>query len=99
MYENNISSASLSLSAAKSITGDDIKLSERLYIPSRKLRGFVSGKVGQKDGADYIVGNYYAINLSSTLPQILPNYQNVDVATFFDLANVWGVDDPSLVIQ
>ena len=97
LYENNISSASLSLSAAKSITGDDIKLSERLYIPSRKLRGFVSGKVGPKDGADYIGGNYYAIlNLSSTLPQILPNYQNVDVATFFDLANVWGVDDPSL---
>ena len=61
LYENNISSASLSLSAAKSITGDDIKLSERLYIPSRKLRGFVSGKVGPKDGADYIGGNYYAI--------------------------------------
>ena len=39
LYENNVTSLSLSLSAATSVTGDDIKLSERLTIPSRKLRG------------------------------------------------------------
>ncbi len=97
LYENNISSFSLSLSAANSITGDDIKLSERLYIPQNKLRGFTKGKIGPKDGEDYIGGNYYAImNFSSTLPQILPNTQNIDVATFIDIANLWGVDDSSL---
>ncbi len=97
LYENNISSLSLSLSSAKSLTGDDIKLSERLYIPSKKLRGFVRGKVGPKDGSDYIGGNYYAIiNLSSSLPQVLPNSQNIDIGTFLDIANIWGVDDKSL---
>ena len=97
LYEDNISSISLSLSSANSITDDDIKLSERLYIPGKKLRGFVRGRVGPKDGADFIGGNYYAVmNFSSTLPQILPNFQNVDFATFVDVANLWGVDDNSL---
>jgi len=97
LYENNISTMSLSLSSAKSITNDDVKLSERLYIPGKKLRGFVRGRVGPKDGADFIGGNYYAImNFSSTLPQILPNTQNIDFATFIDIANLWGVDDNSL---
>ena len=97
LYENNISTIALSLSSANSLTGDDVKLSERLYIPSKKLRGFVRGKVGPKDGSDYVGGNYYAIiNLSSTLPQVLPNFQNVDIGTFLDVANLWGVDDKSL---
>ena len=97
LYENNISSISLSLSSANSITGDDVKLSERLYIPQKKLRGFVRGKVGPKDGEDYIGGNYYAvINLSSTLPQVLSNNQNIDIGTFLDIGNIWGVDDSSL---
>ena len=68
-----------------------------MYIPQSKLRGFTKGKIGPKDGEDYIGGNYYAImNFSSTLPQILPNTQNIDVATFIDIANLWGVDDSSL---
>ncbi len=97
LYENNISTVSLSLSSANSLTGDDVKLSERLYIPSKKLRGFVRGKVGPKDGSDYVGGNYYAIiNLSSSLPQVLPNFQNIDIGTFLDVANLWGVDDKSL---
>ena len=57
----------------------------------------MTGKVGPKDGSDYIGGNYYAImNFSSTLPQILPNSQNIDIATFLDIANLWGVDDNAL---
>ena len=97
LFENNISTFSLSLSSSNSLTGDDIKLSERLYIPKRKLRGFVSGKVGPKDGSDFIGGNYYAVmNLSSTLPQVLPNMQNIEVGTYIDVANLWGVDDDLL---
>ena len=38
------------LKISNSIKGDDIKLSERLFIPSRRLRGFERGKVGPKDG-------------------------------------------------
>ena len=97
LYEENISSIALTLGSSHSVTGDDIKLSERLYVPQRKLRGFERGKVGPKDGNDYIGGNYYAIlNFTSTLPQVFPNAQNVDFVTFLDLANLWGVDDKTL---
>tara|TARA_B100000427_G_scaffold131179_1_gene109138 strand:- start:288 stop:1259 length:972 start_codon:yes stop_codon:yes gene_type:complete len=97
LYEDNISSMSISLSSANSLTGDDVKLSERLFVPQSKLRGFVSGKIGPKDGDDYIGGNYYAVmNFNSTLPQILPNFQEIEIISFLDIANLWGVDDKSL---
>ncbi len=98
LYENNVSTIGFSLKGSTSITDKDIKLSERLYIPSNKLRGFVRGKVGPKDGDDYIGGNYItSLNFSSTLPQILSNLQNVDFLIFFDAANVWGVDYDSTI--
>ncbi len=98
LYENNVTKFSFFGKAASSITGDDIKLSERIYLPGSRLRGFESGKVGPKDGSDFIGGNYASsINISSTLPQVLPNAQNLDVSMFFDAGNVWGVDyDSSL---
>ena len=98
LYENNISSFSLLLKSATSITGDDVKLTERLSIPSNRLRGFERGKVGPRDGADYIGGNYLsAINFQSTIPALFNNSQNLDAIIFLDAANVWGVDyDSSL---
>ena len=30
------------------------------------------------------------------MPQILPNNQNIDLGTFLDIGNIWGVDDSSL---
>ncbi len=98
LYENNISTIGFSLTAASSLNNKDVKLSERLYIPSRKLRGFVRGKVGPKDGDDYVGGNFVStINISSTLPQILSNLQTVDFSIFLDAANVWGVDYDSSI--
>ena len=97
LYEDNISSLSIGLSSATSVTGDDIKLSERLYVPQSKLRGFENGRIGPKDGEDFIGGNYYALmNFSTTIPQILPNAQNIEVVSFFDVANLWGVDNSSI---
>ena len=98
LYEENISTVSLYLSAVNSLTNDDVKLSERLNIPSSRLRGFEFGKVGPKDGNDYIGGNYItAVNFTSTIPKILENSQNTDFLLFLDVANVWGVDyDSSL---
>ena len=98
LYENNVSTFSFLFKSASSLTNDDIKLSERLYIPGKKLRGFESGKIGPKDGSDYIGGNYVSsINATTTIPMILENVQNVDIVMFADAANVWGVDyDSSL---
>ena len=93
LYQNNISSLSLFLSSATSIKNKDIKLSERIFLPSSKLRGFERGKVGPKDGDDFIGGNYAAaLNIATTVPQILENFENIDVLVFLDAANVWGVD-------
>ena len=79
--------------ATNSLSGKDVKLSDRLYLPASKLRGFESGKVGPKDGNDYIGGNYAAsINIATTLSQILPNSQNTNFSIFFDAANIWGID-------
>ena len=98
LYDNNVTSASIYLSAVNSISNDDVKLSERLYIPSRRLRGFQSGRVGPKDSNDYIGGNYTSVlNLTSTLPQILENNQTTDFAIFLDVANIWGVDYDSSI--
>ena len=98
LYENNVSTFGFSIKGAKSITNKDAKLSERLYVPSKQLRGFVRGKVGPKDGEDFIGGNFVSsVNLSTTLPQILSNLQTVDFLLFFDAANIWGVDYDSTI--
>ena len=93
LYENNVSTFSLSLRSAHSITNKEIKLSERLRVPANTLRGFEYGKIGPKDGDDFIGGNYMgAINFTTTLPQILENSQNTDFVIFMDAVNLWGVD-------
>jgi len=93
LFDQNISSFSFMAKAANSISNKDIKLSERINIPSSRLRGFESGRIGPKDGDDYIGGNYgIAINFASTIPQILEQSQNVDFLFFIDAANLWGVD-------
>ena len=79
--------------AANSLTDDDVRISKRLYIPYKKLRGFQKGKVGPKDDSSFIGGNYVsALNMSTTLPQIMPSMQNTDFSFFIDMANVWGID-------
>ena len=93
--EKNVLKSSIYIQTTNSISGNNIKLSERNYIPSSKLRGFEFGKIGPKDGNDFIGGNYaVAINLASTIPN-LENVQSTDVSVFMDIANLWGVDyDP-----
>ena len=84
--------------AVNSLTNNDVRVSKRLYAPSRRLRGFETGKVGPKDGDDFIGGNYVVtFNASSTVPYILQNNENLDLKLFFDAGNVWGVDYSSLI--
>ena len=93
LYENNVSTFAILLQSSNSISGDDIKLSERLYIPGKKLRGFESGKIGPKDGSDFIGGNYVSsINVTTTVPMFFENLQTIDIVIFADAANIWGVD-------
>ena len=84
--------------AVNSLSNDDVRVSKRLYAPSKRLRGFQSGAVGPKDGDDYVGGNYLAtINTSSTIPFVLQTLESVDLKVFLDVGNVWGVDYSSAV--
>jgi len=92
-FEKNFSSISIYLESANSLNNKDIKLSERITIPSSRLRGFEAGRVGPKDGDDFVGGNYaYSINFASNIPQILEDSQNLDFLFFADAADIWGVD-------
>ena len=75
-------------------------MSKRLFLPKNKLKGFKAGKVGPKDGSDFVGGNYMAsINSTLSLPFIFPTLDKVDFALFFDAANLWHVDYSKLVDQ
>ena len=72
---------------------DDVRLTNRLFMPGKRLRGFVRGKVGPKDGADWVGGNYLSsFNAEAQLPNLLPEQYRTDFVAFFDAGNVWGVD-------
>ena len=84
--------------AVNTLNNEDVRISKRLYMPSSKLRGFESGKIGPVENNDYIGGNYIsALNFSATLPQLLPSFQNLDFSLFVDAGNVWGVDYSSAI--
>ena len=97
-YEENITSAKFLFKTSNSINNKDIKLSERLFIPSSRLRGFEYGKTGPKDGGDYVGGNFLtAVNFNTNIPQLFPTAENFEFLFFIDAANIWGVDyDSSL---
>ena len=91
--ENAILSFRFLAQSINSLTGDDVRISKRIYIPSKRLKGFEFGKIGPKDGNDYIGGNYAtAFNFATTLPGIFKDLETIDFSFFVDAANVWGVD-------
>lgn len=90
--EDLVASISLFGMNANSFGDDDVRISDRLFMPSRKLRGFEAGKVGPIDNGDYVGGNYLtALNISSNLP-VFPSLETIDFNVFYDAANIWGVD-------
>tara|TARA_B100001057_G_scaffold354504_1_gene356469 strand:+ start:264 stop:2492 length:2229 start_codon:yes stop_codon:yes gene_type:complete len=77
---------------------DDVRISERLNLPRKRLRGFESGKIGPVDANDHVGGNYAAaINFQTNLPFLFQSFQSVDFNYFFDAGNVWGVDYSSSI--
>ena len=80
---------------ARSIHGvdEDVRLTSRLFMPTKKLRGFNTRKIGPKDGEDWVGGNYAAaLGFEAQLPNLLPESYRTDVSVFLDTANVWHVD-------
>ena len=79
----------------RAVTGlsDDVRISERVNLPRKRLRGFESGKIGPVDSKDHVGGNYAAaLNFQTNLPFLFPSFQSMDFNYFIDAANVWGVD-------
>ncbi len=99
--DNFILSGKLFMKAVNSLDDENVRVSKRVYIPSNRLRGFESGKIGPKDGSQFIGGNYgTAVNLSVNLPNIISEYENLDLSVFIDAANLWHVDyDQSLDVD
>ena len=91
--EDLIGSGKLFLSSINSIGSDDVRLSKRKGLNTKRLRGFEKNKVGPKDGKEHIGGNYSAaLNFDANLPNFFPDSTNADIAIFLDFGNVWGVD-------
>ena len=97
--ENFVSSVKVYASAISGL-GEDVRLSKRINLPSSRLRGFEYGKIGPKDGGDFIGGNYAAaLNLETSLPNFFPENTNLDLNLFLDFANLWGVDYDSALAK
>ena len=91
--ENVVSAVKIYGAAINSIGDEDVRLSKRLHLGRKYLRGFESGKIGPKDGIDFIGGNYAtALNLEAALPNLLPEGTETDISIFMDVANLWHVD-------
>ena len=93
-----VTKLSIQARAINSITDEDVRVSKRLYVAGKRLRGFEPGKIGPVDGGDFIGGNYTTVlNAATTLPEFGANLENIDFQLFLDAANVFGVDyDSSL---
>jgi len=98
LSEDIIGASKFFLSTINGLGSDDVRLSKRKSLGSKRIRGFERNKIGPVDGSDHIGGNYAAsLNLETNLPNLLPEDTKTDVGLFLDFANVWGVDyDDSL---
>ena len=93
MTPNVIGSFKFYATAVNGLDDKDVRISKRARIPGAKLRGFEPGKVGPKDGKDYVGGNYaVASNFEASLPNFFPESTKTDVGLFLDFGNVWSVD-------
>ena len=91
-YDKITSSLGLYLRAVTGLS-DDVRISERVNLPRKRLRGFEAGKIGPVDADDHVGGNYAAsLNFQTNLPFLFPSFQSIDFNYFVDAANVWGVD-------
>ena len=90
---NAIGTFKIFATAINGLNDEDVRLSKRVGLSSKQMRGFEPGKIGPKDGKDYVGGNYAAsTNFELNLPNLLPESTKTDVGVFLDFGNVWQVD-------
>ena len=83
-----------------SLNGENVRITNRTFLPRNKLKGFNTRNIGPVDSTDYVGGNYAAaLNIDTTLPMFFPTLENIDFRYFVDVANLWGVDYSSSVDQ
>ncbi len=98
LSENIILGNKFYLAAVNGLQGDDVRLSKRTGLSSKRLKGFERNKVGPIDGKDHVGGNYAAaLNFEAQLPNVLPEDSRADLGLFLDFGNVWGVDYDSSI--
>ncbi len=98
LTDDVVGAGKLYLSSINGIGEDDVRLSKRKSLSTRRLRGFEKNKVGPIDGTDHIGGNYVAaVNFEASLPNLLPETYKTDIGLFLDFGNVWGVDYDSSI--
>ena len=69
---------------------EDVRISKRKSLSTKRLRGFEKGKVGPVDGKDHVGGNYAAaINFEANLPNLLPEHTKAD-SWFFWILEMFG---------
>ena len=91
--EDVIGASKFYFSAINGLNNEDVRLSKRRNLSSKRLRGFERNKVGPKDNNEHVGGNYAAsLNLEANLPNFFPDSTRTDLGFFLDFGNVWGVD-------
>ena len=91
--KNTIGTFKYYASAVNGLDDKDVRISKRNKLSVNRLRGFKSGKIGPKDGNDYVGGNYaMSSNFELNLPNFLPEATKTDVGLFLDFGNLWGID-------
>ena len=96
--ESIVGAGKFYLSTINGLGDENVRVSKRKFLSSSRLRGFARNKIGPKDGADHIGGNYAAaLNLETNLPNLLPDTTKTDIGLFLDFGNVWSVDYDSSI--
>ena len=96
--ENVVGVGKLYLSSINGLGSDDVRISKRKVLGTKRLRGFEKNKIGPVDNNDHVGGNYAAaVNFEANLPTILPEDTNADLSVFLDFGNLWGVDYDSSI--
>ena len=98
LNENVIGVGKFYFSSINGLGSDDVRLSKRRGLSTKRLRGFEKNKIGPVDSKDHIGGNFSAaVNFEANLPNVLPESTNADISAFLDFGNVWGVDYDSSI--